>query len=59
MSDETPLASRLLRDLYAIEVEPETGARVTEALFVVGRRVLEPLTKEPQPVAGFENRRSR
>ena len=57
MSDDTPLAGRLLGELYAIEVERETGERVTAALLAMGCRVLETLTKEPPPVAGFEDRR--
>lgn len=54
MSDETSLARRVLRDVYAIEIDDETGARVSGALLTMSERLVEPLASVPAPVEGFE-----
>lgn len=54
MSEVSPLSKPLLRELYAIEAELETAARIDGALVNSSHRVLDLLAANPAPIDGFE-----
>lgn len=54
MTPSVSVSKLLLRELYAIDVEPEVAARMDGALAGSSRRVLELLATESPSMDGFE-----